>query len=91
MSFPLYDQLLKSIESEKEPTDKQLVKSIQKLDTDGQSKIYLLIRHHHKKNLIPLERLETNSTFDVSKFDSQLKKILNSFCKLHQKFISTNK
>lgn len=78
-----------SITSEKAIKDAQLAKKIGQLDSDGQEKIYLLIRHHHYKNGLKLERMGSNCTFDVTSFDHTLKNVLWEFCSLHLRIMKT--
>ena len=90
--FPLYDIISDGIPDKDltRPQKKCFMKKIIKMDKDGESLIYTLIRVFHSKNILSPDIglynsiLDgTNISFDLEKFPNKLKQILYKFIGIH--------
>lgn len=96
VTFPLYDNLLKELDSEELTIKEQdkFMKLIKTFDTSGFELIYILILCHQLENcdnsnsmILPYSGKFINSDiiFDFNEFPHNLKKILYKFAKIHSK------
>jgi uncharacterized protein YPO0396 len=95
-NFPLYDSLIKDIDTEEFTVKEQdkFIKMIKIFDNDGYEKIYCLIRVFQLENSddkstfkLPYggKFIKQDITFDFNEFPDDLKKILYKFAKIHSK------